>query len=282
VPVSDKNNINMEDIQFVVPSENDFPNFAGRNQPSIHHPKKPNKSLDWVKSHKILSIASTVMGLILLMLVIILITGQRISVFGYQLNPLYNEASECVDVDCISASDVKLVVPEVPAGGKPAAQTPVIDPADEPKSVVDACKDPANSSKLTPIFQYITQMEDDHIYTTSPNENQAGFLKDRVVGYVFKEQIPNTLPIYRSSQPQIGSHYYTTGTEDPKFYGYEDEGILGYGFGLATQGALPWYRLHIGDTISDYTHTVDENVKAQLIQNGYIDEGIVAFICPIS
>ena len=66
----------MDEVQYIVPPENNLPgNSNNHNNPKILPPKKPNKVLVWVKSHKILSIASMAMaGIIVLASVVMIIS----------------------------------------------------------------------------------------------------------------------------------------------------------------------------------------------------------------
>lgn len=59
-------------------------------------PKKPNKILTWVKSNIPTTVAGSIMAVIIIVMGVFMITGQKISLFGLQLNPLYQQAS-CTD-----------------------------------------------------------------------------------------------------------------------------------------------------------------------------------------
>lgn len=143
----------------------------------------------------------------------------------------------------------------------------------------NSCFDQTTLDKLSAIYRYWSPAYGDHLYTTNPNEKPNGYRFEGISGYVFAEQKPNTVPIYRSVQRQIGSHYYTTTNEDPTQYGYVDEGILGYAYASSVAGSAPWYRMHKGGDTSDYVHTLSEAERSAIKELGYADEGTVAYIC---
>ncbi len=148
-----------------------------------------------------------------------------------------------------------------------------------PVQNANTCLDPTTLNKLTAIYRFWSPAYGDHLYTTNANEKPAGYRFEGVAGYVYNTQVPNTKPIYRSAQKQIGSHYYTQTNEDPTKYGYTDEGILGYAYESSVAGSSPWFRLHKGGETSDYVHTMSAEEKTAVMELGYADEGTVAYIC---
>lgn len=143
----------------------------------------------------------------------------------------------------------------------------------------DSCLDATTLGKLSAVYRFWSPERGDHLYTTNVNEKPKNYRFEGVSGYVFSQQMPNTVPIYRSAQLSIGSHYYTTANDDPTKYGYVDEGILGYAYPSTVAGASPWYRMHKGGATSDFVHTLSEAERNAIKELGYEDEGIVAFLC---
>lgn len=275
-----------EEVEYVVPPDQFIPE-APR---SIIQPrKKPNAILGWFKSHKVLFISSVAMSGLLLAVVIVMATGQRVTIFGVQLNPLHNSASTCSPVECpenfssVKINQAATLVPAPEPASAPDSESnpavvPMADPANDEK-VQLSCSDPVTASKLTPIFQFWSENAGDHLYTTDSSEKPAEYEFQGIVGYLYNEQVPGTTAIYRSAQKQIGSHYYNAQKEDPAQYGYVAEGVIGYAYTEPVSWSVPWFRLHMGGEISDIFHTTREAEKQKALQNGYSDKGIVAYIC---
>lgn len=86
----------MNEAEYVVPPSNGAPNHSGS---APKPPGQPNKAVAWVKSNKSVAIAGSAMAAVLILFGVMTVTGQKISLFGAQLNPLYQQASEpkCTD-----------------------------------------------------------------------------------------------------------------------------------------------------------------------------------------
>jgi hypothetical protein len=86
----------MDEVEYVVPPQKG-PQMAPKGpakQPNL--PKKPNQAFSWLKAHKALSIASLVMVGLIILAGTVMVTGKKVSLFGLQLNPLYQQAN-CAD-----------------------------------------------------------------------------------------------------------------------------------------------------------------------------------------
>lgn len=55
--------------------------------------KNPTSLFGWIKSHKVLSVAATVMGGIIVLVGILITTGQQLTIGGINLNPMINQAA---------------------------------------------------------------------------------------------------------------------------------------------------------------------------------------------
>lgn len=142
-----------------------------------------------------------------------------------------------------------------------------------------ACTNSSTIDQLTAVYRWWGPNAGDHMYTTNANEKPSGYRYEGISGYVFKTQVNGTKPIYRSSNSAIGAHYYTTAVEDPTKYGYKAEGIIGYAYDTQVSGSAPWYRLHNGGAASDYLQTTSAQEKSAVVELGYVDEGIAAYLC---
>lgn len=113
-----------EEVEYVVPPANTVPrDTINSNAPSgaPKPPKKPSALLSWVKTHKFLTTACIVMVGLVGLVSTVLITGQQVSVFGLQLNPLYNSAAPCSPSDCPDT------IPTYPDDGGTTTPTTPID-----------------------------------------------------------------------------------------------------------------------------------------------------------
>lgn len=142
----------------------------------------------------------------------------------------------------------------------------------------NTCLDPNSIDKLTAIYRHWSPALGDHLYTNNNNERPAGYRFEGIAGYVYKEQMPNTVPVYRSGNPTLGAHYYTTIEADSAKFGYVAEGILGYTYASSVSGSAPWYRMY-NDVATDFVHTASEQEKNAIKELGYQDKGTVAYLC---
>lgn len=80
----------MNDVEYTVPPQPNAPKSAGgAPQP----PKQPNKVVAWIKSNVATTVAGSIMAVIVVVIAVVLITGQKVSLFGLQLNPLFQQAN---------------------------------------------------------------------------------------------------------------------------------------------------------------------------------------------
>ena len=112
----------MNEVEYVVPpgnqpSKSTGVSGSGMGQNSPKLPKKPNMLVEWVKSHKFLSVAMLIMAGILVSVSFVMVTGQKVSLFGLQLNPLYNKANCDSEVKDGSLCGGGVLVPDDKGGG---------------------------------------------------------------------------------------------------------------------------------------------------------------------
>ena len=104
----------MDEVEYVVPpqggSSSNMTPKGPSNTPSA--PKKPNKALEWVKSHKLQSVAGLIMVVIIVLVGTVMVTGQKIPFFGLQLNPLYQQANCPPPIDIIYDKDGQPIIDE--------------------------------------------------------------------------------------------------------------------------------------------------------------------------
>jgi len=104
-----------------------------------------------------------------------------------------------------------------------------------------------------------------------------GYSFEGIVGHIFPDQHPGTIPLYRMYSPGAADHFYTTNTAERdnaiNNLGYNNEGITGFVFPNGRCGGQPLYRLFSGRG-ADHLYTMDNPVA----HDGYDYEEIAAFI----
>jgi hypothetical protein len=75
----------------------------------------------------------------------------------------------------------------------------------------------------------------EHAYSTNPGETpifvSAGYVNEKVEGYVYRTNKPGTTPLYRYRQTLLNGddqYYYSIQPNDPYAIGYLNEGSMGY------------------------------------------------------
>lgn len=129
----------MNDVEYVVPpgikpqKSTGVSGGPGKNI-SPKPPKKPNQFLNWVKTHKGLAVAIVIVAGIFVLVGSVLVTKQKVSLFGLQLNPLYQQANCPIEdvngnpVDCTGGGgtlNTLAIVGDFPEGyiGVPYAES---------------------------------------------------------------------------------------------------------------------------------------------------------------
>lgn len=99
-----------EDVEYVVPPSSGSP--KGPSKPVMTPPKKPNKFGSWIRTNKLQAASGLVMICIVVLVAILMGTGKKISIFGININPLYDQAScpidngnSCVPIDTEPPTD---------------------------------------------------------------------------------------------------------------------------------------------------------------------------------
>ena len=113
---------------------------------------------------------------------------------------------------------------------------------------------------------------------------KLGYSDEGTTGYVFSDQEPHSVPLYRLYNSKIFDHFYTTNEAEKDNaaakLGYNYEGIAGYVYPDTACGALPLYRLYSsGATDHFYTMSAAERDNASN-KLGYTQEGIAGYIFP--
>lgn len=100
------------------------------------------------------------------------------------------------------------------------------------------------------------------------------FRSEGIAGYVFAEERPGTVPLYRWFHPRDGSHFYTIRPNTPDRPNSVSEGIACHVYDHAVAEAVPLYRWR---TRRDDLYTIsDEGENAG--RAGYRHQGIAGYI----
>jgi len=156
----------------------------------------------------------------------------------------------------------------------------------EARADAQACGDP---HRVFPLRRAFDPRGIDYFYTTSVKEMQNavtnhGYITEGITGFIFYDQEPHSVPLYRLNNSNIGDHIYTTSVVEANIaifhQGYIYEGIDGYVYPDTACGGLALYRLHSNaGTDHLYTMSVVERDLA-IIDFGYTQEGVTGYIFP--
>ena len=120
-----------------------------------------------------------------------------------------------------------------------------------------------NVWKLLPLYTYYCEGENsmNHCVTTNPDIsiNFPSFSFLQVEGYIFKEQIPGTVPLYEYYNDIVFDHYITTLSNISQRYPvYVSKGILGYVYEKTQMNTVPLYEYYydaVNSVTDHYTST---------------------------
>ena len=108
----------------------------------------------------------------------------------------------------------------------------------------------------------------DSFYTAFPGTEALGnySLQASNYFYLFSNERPGTVRIYRYYDNDTSDHFYTTSSTTPA--GYASEGVIGWGFTSAGSNRVPIYRWYRSDH-GDHAYTTSSTPPS-----GYVLEGI--------
>ena len=150
------------------------------------------------------------------------------------------------------------------------------------------------------MYRYWNSILGDHFYTTNsneigttiPGETKKGYKSEGIQCLIFKTQVPDSQPLLRYWNEDIGDHFYTLSASEigttvlgevGKF-GYKFEGTAGYCFPKGEAGNSPLFRYYKNQT-HDHFYTTNSNeigttVSGETGNHGYTSEGIVCYVPP--
>lgn len=105
---------------------------------------------------------------------------------------------------------------------------------------------------VTPLYRFRSTKVNDHFYTTDYTESLLApwFVYDTIACQVLTQPQPETVPLFRLSNPVTGDHLMTT-SQDERIAavadGYKSEGITGEVFPVEGAYTTPLYRVRLGD-----------------------------------
>lgn len=126
------------------------------------------------------------------------------------------------------------------------------------------------------------------MYTTSVANLDSdivngGYVSQGDAGYIFTEQAPNSVPLYRLYSTTLTDHYYTVNETDKDYMitkGYTYEWVEGYAYNTSLCGAVPFYMAY-NPKAPDHFYTVNLTERdAAITTGGYVDQGISMYIFP--
>jgi hypothetical protein len=133
-----------------------------------------------------------------------------------------------------------------------------------------------------PLYRAINTANGGHLYTTNASDqNSQNFKTEGIAGSILSTQSGGTVPLYRMSNAN-GDYVLITDVNEinrMRAAGYQDGGIIGYVASAQMAGTQPFYRLVKPDG-SGHFFTTSASERAQVLQRGWKDEGVTAYIWP--
>ena len=104
----------------------------------------------------------------------------------------------------------------------------------------------------SPLYRFYQDSFDYHFYTADPEERnnlkkQDGWTEYQSMGYVFRQYVPGTVPLYRLTKQELGgsNHFYTIDKSEAdnaaQNLGWTSEGVTCYVSQTQAAGTVPFY-----------------------------------------
>jgi hypothetical protein len=152
-----------------------------------------------------------------------------------------------------------------------------------------AVKPPGDEKKLTsPLYRLRSDSNQDHFYTSNQAEIPAftdqDYRFESIIGEVFTEQQPNTVPLQRLYCPSENNHFYTIRDNYNKlitrsYNPYTYEGVVGYVYPSQIGNSIPLYRLR-SDAQKNHFYTTNSKEKDNATKKDYRFERVECYILP--
>ncbi|HLK53816.1 MAG TPA: fibronectin type III domain-containing protein [Candidatus Angelobacter sp.] len=131
-----------------------------------------------------------------------------------------------------------------------------------------------------PLYRSVSTVNGGHLYSTDANDrNLRDYRLEGPAGFILGQQRDGAAPLYRMSSAN-GDFLLTTDTNDinrMQRHGYRNDGVIGYIAITQIPGTQPFYRLVKRDG-SGHFYTASAEERAQVLQNGWRDEGIAGYV----
>lgn len=137
------------------------------------------------------------------------------------------------------------------------------------------------SLELLPLYTYLLKGDvSDHLVTINPDIEiyWPHYAFDQMEGYILKEQLPGTIPLYEYYNSEGVNHYATVVSDFDKTYPfYEKKGILGYVYRNVAMETVPLYEYY-SDAFDDHYASTIPNIpelfsgwrRVNVGKNGYV------------
>ena len=112
---------------------------------------------------------------------------------------------------------------------------------------------------------------------------RLGYSAEGTTGYIFSNQQPGSVPLFRLYSASGTDHFYTTNAQERDnavaTLGYTSEGTAGYIYPDTRCGGLPLYRSYNGQGI-DHFYTMSATEWDNAVSGGWAEEGITGYMFP--
>ncbi|TFK80682.1 hypothetical protein K466DRAFT_569498 [Polyporus arcularius HHB13444] len=148
-----------------------------------------------------------------------------------------------------------------------------------------------------PLYRVVSDSISDRIFTTDASEVEHAlesgvYVRQAVLAYVYSNttgpNVPGAVPFFRLGSAANTDHYITTSWDEVDSAvasnGYEYQGIVGYVFAdtsaaTGCPGTVAFHR-SFNPQLEDHFFTTNVSEAAILAGEGYLDQGIAAYVFP--
>ncbi|KAI0695055.1 hypothetical protein C8T65DRAFT_666024 [Cerioporus squamosus] len=148
-----------------------------------------------------------------------------------------------------------------------------------------------------PLYRVVSDSISDRIFTTDATEVEHAlesgvYVRQAVLGYIYSNttgpNVPRAVPFHRLGSAARTDHFVTTSWDEVESAvatnGYEYQGVIGYVYAdtsaeTGCPGTVAFHRT-FNPQLEDHYYTTDAAEIKTVAADGYLDEGIAAYVFP--
>ncbi|TFY75350.1 hypothetical protein EWM64_g8664 [Hericium alpestre] len=144
----------------------------------------------------------------------------------------------------------------------------------------------ADRKKAVLLLRALNPSAGDHFYTTNATEmdiatRTLGYVAEGNAGFIFKDHIERSVPLYRLHNLTTIDHFYTASAKErDSVGGYVYEGIAGYVYPEQLCGSVALLRGWSAQGTDHFYTTSDVEMENAILHVGYVSEGTTGYVLP--